>query len=76
MQGSPLYTASVVNENMANINIPLLDGRLLTLQPQRGLRISQIPQFDPETLRQLETLKENLSKLFAASTVRCNESVE
>ncbi|XP_018576837.1 uncharacterized protein LOC108915323 isoform X2 [Anoplophora glabripennis] len=73
MQGSPLYTASVVTENMANINIPLLDGRLLTLQPQRGLRVSQIPQFDPETLRQLETLRENLSKVCAATSVRCND---
>lgn len=61
MQGSPLLTAPVVTDQTANINIPLVDGTLLSLQAQRGLRKSQIPDLDPDVKRQLELLRENLN---------------
>ncbi|CAH0552054.1 unnamed protein product [Brassicogethes aeneus] len=63
LQGSPLFTGSVVSESVANINIPLNDGRMFTLQPERGLRMSQVPDLDPETRRQLQTLRDNLAKV-------------
>jgi borealin len=59
-----------MNDNVANINIPLDDGRLLSIQPEKGLRISQIPQLDAETKRQLETLRDNLNKVCAISGKR------
>ncbi|KAF2893664.1 hypothetical protein ILUMI_12519 [Ignelater luminosus] len=65
MQGSPLMVSSVSSDALANVNIPLQDGRILTIQPQRGLRTSQIPDFDPETRRQIETLRDNLNKVCA-----------
>ncbi|KAJ8976038.1 hypothetical protein NQ317_003579 [Molorchus minor] len=37
IQGSPLYSASVVTENMANINTPLLDSRLINPSATEGL---------------------------------------
>lgn len=61
MQGSPLLTAAVVTDQTANINIPLVDGTLLSLQAQRGLRKSQIPDLDPDVKRQLALLRENLN---------------
>jgi borealin len=70
LQGSPLLAGSVMNDNVANINIPLDDGRLLSIQPEKGLRISQIPQLDAETKRQLETLRDNLNKVCAISGKR------
>ncbi|XP_063904983.1 borealin isoform X2 [Zophobas morio] len=70
MQGSPLLTGAVMTDNVANINIPLDDGRLLSIQPKRGLRISQIPELDIETKRQLETLRDNLNKMCALSGKR------
>ncbi|XP_044264081.1 borealin isoform X2 [Tribolium madens] len=68
LQGSPLLTGNVVTDNVANINIPLEDGRLFSIQPQRGLRVSQIPELDLETKRQLETLRDNLNKVCALAT--------
>lgn len=62
MQGSPLLAAPMVSDT-ANINIPFSDGNLLSIQPQRGLRLSQIPAFDEDTLRQLKQLHENLAKI-------------
>ncbi|KAG5897553.1 hypothetical protein JTB14_007269 [Gonioctena quinquepunctata] len=72
MQGSPLLTAPVVTENTANINIPLSDGTLLSLQPQNGLRMSQIPDFDQNTLRELDCLRANLEKVFEVTKKRYN----
>ncbi|XP_015837115.1 uncharacterized protein borr isoform X2 [Tribolium castaneum] len=70
LQGSPLLTGNVVTDNVANINIPLEDGRLFSIQPQRGLRVSQIPELDLETKRQLETLRDNLNKVCSLATTR------
>lgn len=67
MQGSPLITGGTMGDGTANINIPLRDGTLLSLQPQRGLRISQIPQLDAETKKQLELLRDNLNKVCLAN---------
>lgn len=65
MQGSPLMVSSVSSDVIANVNIPLHDGRILTIQPQRGLRVSEIPHLDDETRRQIETLRDNLNKVCA-----------
>ncbi|GLV36375.1 borealin-related [Carabus blaptoides fortunei] len=63
MQGSPLLVSSVTSETCANVNIPLGDGRILSLQPNRGLRMSQFPNLDDETRTQLRTLRDNLNKV-------------
>jgi borealin len=65
MQGSPLLAGSVSVDNIANVNVPLEGGRLFSIQPQKGLRLSQIPELDPEIKRQLETLRDNLNKVCA-----------
>ncbi|XP_060521141.1 borealin-like isoform X1 [Cylas formicarius] len=62
-QGSPLLTGPVVQENAANVNIPLSDGNMLSLMPQRGLRTSQLPEVDVDVKRQLEILRDNLIKV-------------
>lgn len=63
MQGSPLLVTSVVNENVANVNVPLENGSVLSLLPNDGLRLSYLPQFDAETKRQLVTLKQHLDRV-------------
>ncbi|XP_074032251.1 borealin-related isoform X2 [Leptinotarsa decemlineata] len=72
MQGSPLLTAPVVTEERANINIPLKNGDLMSLLPQSGLRMSQIPEFDQHTLRELDCLRANLDKVFEVTKKRYN----
>lgn len=65
MQGSPLLVAGVVSDNVANLNIPLADGRTISIQPQRGLRVSQLPPLDVDTQRQIQALRDNLNKMCA-----------
>ncbi|KZC15172.1 PREDICTED: borealin [Dufourea novaeangliae] len=66
MQGSPLLVSSIVQEDSANINVPLRNGNVMSLLPQGGLRMSNIPTLDPETMKQLETLKSHLEKVISA----------
>ncbi|KAB0799343.1 hypothetical protein PPYR_07223 [Photinus pyralis] len=63
MQGSPLMVDHIVSHAKPSVNIPLLDGRVCAIQPERGIRASQIPDLDPEIRRQIETLRDNLSKV-------------
>ena len=67
MQGSPLLVSSIVRENTANINVPLANGNVISLLPNDGLRMSHIPQLDPETMRQLETLKNHIETVISAN---------
>jgi len=63
MQGSPLLVSAVVEEKIANINVPLANGNVMSLLPQEGLRMSNIPPLDPETMHQLATLKNHIEKV-------------
>lgn len=65
MQGSPLLVSAVVEEKTANINVPLANGNVMSLLPQEGLRMSNIPPLDPETMHQLKTLKSHIEKVIA-----------
>lgn len=66
MQGSPLLVSAIVQEDTANINVPLANGNVISLLPNDGLRMSHIPDLDPETMRQLETLKNHIEKVISA----------
>lgn len=63
MQGSPLMVDHIMPNNRANVNIPLLDGRVISILPEKGLRTSEIPDIDPHLRRQIETLRDNLSQV-------------
>lgn len=65
MQGSPLLVSAVVEEKTANINVPLSNGNVMSLLPQEGLRMSNIPPLDPETMQQLKTLKNHIEKVIS-----------
>lgn len=65
MQGSPLLVSAVVEEKIANINVPLANGNVMSLLPQEGLRMSHIPPLDSETMQQLQTLKNHIEKVIA-----------
>ncbi|KAL0130802.1 hypothetical protein PUN28_002424 [Cardiocondyla obscurior] len=65
MQGSPLLVSAVVEEKTANINVPLANGNVMSLLPQEGLRMSNIPPLDSETMHQLETLKSHIEKVIS-----------
>ncbi|XP_031844443.1 borealin-related [Nomia melanderi] len=66
MQGSPLLVTSIVQENFANVNVPLSNGNVISLLPKDGLlRMSTIPALDTETMRQLETLKSHIEKVIS-----------
>uniref|UniRef100_A0A6V7JRD3 Uncharacterized protein n=1 Tax=Bracon brevicornis TaxID=1563983 RepID=A0A6V7JRD3_9HYME len=63
MQGSPILVSAIVRERTANINVPLGNGTIISLLPDGGLRRSQIPHLDPETVKQLQTLKGHIEKV-------------
>lgn len=65
MQGSPLLVSAINPDKTANINVPLSNGNVMSLLPNDGLRMSNIPALDPETMRQLETLKDHIEKVIA-----------
>lgn len=67
MQGSPLLVSGMVSDEVANVNIPLGDGRTISIQPQRGLRPSLLPELDLHTRKQIEALRDNLNKMCALS---------
>nr|CAH7717436.1 unnamed protein product [Callosobruchus chinensis] len=68
-QGSPLMPGAYVGDDAVNLNIPLDDGRVISLLPKMGaIRDSIIPQFEPETLKQLEQLRMNLDKMCRAGS--------
>lgn len=67
MQGSPLLVSGVVGDDVPNLNIPLGDGRTISIQPKRGLRPSLLPVLDDNTRKQIETLRDNLNKMCALS---------
>ncbi|KRT80432.1 hypothetical protein AMK59_8410 [Oryctes borbonicus] len=67
MQGSPLMVNTIVSRE-ANVNIPLGDGRTISIQPQHGLRMSQLPTIDSSIRRQIEVLRDNLIKVCQLST--------
>ncbi|GJQ88124.1 putative cell division cycle-associated protein 8 [Trypoxylus dichotomus] len=62
MQGSPLMVNHIVSRE-ANVNIPLNDGRVISIQPQHGLRASQLPSIDQSLIQQIEVLRDNLIKV-------------
>ncbi|XP_030754084.1 borealin-like [Sitophilus oryzae] len=62
-QGSPLLIGPAAPESTANVNIPLSDGNLVSLLPQKGIRMSQIPDVDTQTIHQLQILRDNLIKV-------------
>ncbi|XP_051173562.1 borealin-like [Leptopilina boulardi] len=63
MQGSPLLVSAVIQERSANVNVPLNNGDVISLLPRDGLRLSNIPNLDAETVRQLQTLKGHIEKV-------------
>ena len=63
MQGSPLLVSAVIQDDTANINVPLRNGNIISLLPNDELRMSNIPTLDSETMRQLETLKSHIEKV-------------
>lgn len=69
MQGSPLMVNPNA-DNIANVNIPLQDGRVISIQPLSGLRMSQIPPLDNDTKRQIQALRDNLANICAMTSQR------
>ncbi|XP_076264837.1 uncharacterized protein LOC143199009 isoform X2 [Rhynchophorus ferrugineus] len=66
-QGSPLLIGTNATEHMANVNIPL-DNGIVSLLPQRGIRVSEIPQVNTETMEELKVLRDNLIKLCSVAS--------
>lgn len=69
MQGSPLLVSGVVSDDVPNVNIPLGDGRTISIQPQRGLRASLLPALDLQTKKQIEALRDNLNRVCASAAL-------
>ncbi|XP_066603107.1 borealin-like [Prorops nasuta] len=66
MHGSPILVSGITQDRTANINVPMRNGAVISLLPTDGLRLSHIPTFDNETLRQLQTLKGHIEKVISS----------
>ena len=60
VRGSPLMIDRVLNDKKANVNIPLSDGRVMSILPIEGLRKSQVPVLDDVTRKELFVLRKNI----------------
>lgn len=65
MQGSPLMVDHIVSQEKPSVNIPLCDGRVFSIQPEKGIRPSLIPDINSELRNQIQTLRDNLSKVLS-----------
>ncbi|XP_071442990.1 borealin-like isoform X2 [Hetaerina americana] len=63
LTGSPLRVTSVITDSKPNVIVPLDNGRVLSVLPERGLRRSQMPELNDSLLYQLRVLKDNLNTL-------------
>ncbi|CAG2064270.1 unnamed protein product [Timema podura] len=66
MSGSPLLVTSIINDRTANVSVPLLDGRVISILPQPNLQPYEVPEMSEETEGHLETLKMNINTLLNA----------
>ncbi|XP_044732512.1 uncharacterized protein LOC123295289 isoform X2 [Chrysoperla carnea] len=62
MTGSPVLVQAIDAER-PNVNVPLADGRIISVQPQNSIRRSEIPEIDETTRKYLQTLRDNLDKI-------------
>ncbi|XP_049947465.1 uncharacterized protein LOC126455741 [Schistocerca serialis cubense] len=63
MKGSPVML-NAAREDKPTLNIPMANGTVMSILPQRGLRTAQLPQqMDPETQENLKVIWENLKDL-------------
>lgn len=67
MGGSPLMVSTTISlDSVANINLPLANGTVMSLVPNGNLRQSMIPSnLSPSTINQLRTLKGYIDNLIA-----------
>lgn len=61
MHGSPLLVSGIITESCANVNIPLDDGKVLSIQPVKNIRVSQLPEIPKSTREQLQRLRDHLN---------------
>jgi len=62
MSGSPLLVTSAAYEQRANLNLPLADGRVVSIFPEPTLWPHDIPQVDEETRQQLLNLRNHMDR--------------
>ncbi|KAJ8680422.1 hypothetical protein QAD02_016209 [Eretmocerus hayati] len=62
-QGSPLLVSTTVNGRTANINVPLRDGKVVSLLPFHETSLSENLNLDEETKHQLKILQSHLAKV-------------
>ncbi|XP_065201160.1 borealin [Planococcus citri] len=61
ISGSPLMVSSVTYDDVVSVNVPLPDGRVLSILPTEGMHATNL-DLDDETRKQLRRLQSNLSK--------------
>lgn len=61
ISGSPLMVSSVTYDEMVSVNVPLPDGRVLSILPTEGMHATNL-DLDEATRKQLRRLQSNLSK--------------
>lgn len=69
MQGSPILVNAMGAER-ANVNVPLGDGRVISVQPGNSIRQSEIPEIDDATRSELVALRDNLDRIVSKNAKR------
>lgn len=60
MSGSPLMVSAATRDETPSINVPLPDGKILSILPNLGFEPNEIPYLDKQTRQHLETLRSHL----------------
>uniref|UniRef100_A0A1B6MHW9 Borealin C-terminal domain-containing protein n=1 Tax=Graphocephala atropunctata TaxID=36148 RepID=A0A1B6MHW9_9HEMI len=63
MSGSPLMVGAFSTEDIPTVNVPLQDGRIMSIVPEPGAPPPDIPMFDETTRKYLQTLRAHLEYL-------------
>uniref|UniRef100_A0A1B6H0U6 Borealin C-terminal domain-containing protein n=1 Tax=Cuerna arida TaxID=1464854 RepID=A0A1B6H0U6_9HEMI len=63
MSGSPLMVGAFSTEDIPTVNVPLQDGRIISIVPEAGAPPPDIPIFDETTKKYLKTLRAHLEIL-------------
>uniref|UniRef100_A0A1B6MNW3 Borealin C-terminal domain-containing protein n=2 Tax=Graphocephala atropunctata TaxID=36148 RepID=A0A1B6MNW3_9HEMI len=63
MNGSPLMVGATSQDDFPTVNVPMEDGRVVSIMPEAGAQPDDLPYFDEATKGYLKTLQRHLKYL-------------
>ncbi|XP_063228045.1 uncharacterized protein LOC134534031 [Bacillus rossius redtenbacheri] len=70
MRGSPILVTTQIGQNVANLNVPLPDGRILSILPEPVLELYEDMEIDAVTRHNLLTLQGHINSFLTLTSKR------